>query len=288
MNIPNEINQVLTSDECALEYFLLMHKNKSNSFIAHIKRNTRTIHTNDELRSWTLRHRGKVISIKTLIDDDERVDNFNLYIKCLNGTKGLPEITHYMRVKEFGDYLIIEYNFIEGVVLEEKMTESSSKTENLTTLAGVCDIVQVMHSKEIGHFDIKPLNIITNGETFLIYIDTIGRINAVPRITYGSTGYTASEILIEQDRSEKTDAFSLGAIAYEIITGRRIDVIMGVTDKELLYAKGIIDKKVPTLSEIAQCSVSLSKIVMCTLAPIKEDRPTIEEIKKCFLEESLS
>ncbi len=286
----NQINQVLASDECVLEQLLSTYdRTRTSTFAEHLRRATKRIHRNDEMMNDTLRHSEKIISIKMLTEDDERLENLKLYLERLNGTYRLIEITNYMVMDEANrKYLILESNFIKGITLENNMQHLANKTDMLRILAKVCDIAQIMHRAGMGHFDIKPNNIlVTKEDAFLIDVDTLGLLKASTKTPFYSTGYTAPEIFFSMERSEKTDFFSIGAVAYEIITGFSIDSALGTPNDKINYLRCVLKKKIPSPVQFVDCGNSLSEIVMEAISPNMQDRPNAEELKKCFLEEIL-
>jgi serine/threonine-protein kinase len=105
---------------------------------------------------------------------------------------------------------------------------------NLRTLLQVCNAVHFAHSRGIVHRDLKPENVMIGrfGEVYVVdwgiavslTDDEGGRIPSAKRTTRlaGTPCYMAPETLNEEfgELSERTDVYLLGAILFEILTGR--------------------------------------------------------------------
>lgn len=94
-----------------------------------------------------------------------------------------------------------------------------------------------MHSQNIVHGDIKPLNIHFRGLdddiVKLIDFGTSRRINEKHAMhgVFGTSYFLAPEV-IEGDYNEKSDVWSCGVILYMFITGR--PPFDGVDDREII------------------------------------------------------
>lgn len=126
-------------------------------------------------------------------------------------------------------YLVTEY--IEGQTLRQWMTDNPRPD-----LETVRDIVEQMirglralHRKEMLHQDLRPENVmIDRGGTVKIIdlgsVRVAGVVEALPQLDpeemLGTVQYSAPEYLLGHGGSERSDLFSLGVIAYEMLTGR--------------------------------------------------------------------
>ena len=126
-------------------------------------------------------------------------------------------------------YYVTEY--IEGQTLRHWISDNPQPSlhEVRGIVRQIARGLRAFHRKEMIHQDIKPENIIINTQGTVKIIDfgstkvagveeiasPIQRLNLL-----GTQFYTAPEYLLGQPASYRSDAFSLGVITYEMLTGR--------------------------------------------------------------------
>lgn len=126
-------------------------------------------------------------------------------------------------------YYVTEY--IEGQTLRHWMSDNPQPS--LHDVRGIVRQIarglRAFHKKEMIHQDLKPENIIIDTQGTVKIIDfgstkvagveeiasPIQRLNLL-----GTQHYTAPEYLLGQPASYRSDAFSLGVITYEMLTGK--------------------------------------------------------------------
>jgi serine/threonine protein kinase/Tfp pilus assembly protein PilF len=129
-------------------------------------------------------------------------------------------------------YIVMEY--VDGVPLTTYCEqEKATVAERLRLFRNVCDAVSYAHRQLVVHRDIKPGNILvtTNGAPKLLDFGVSKLLHAGMRA--GAATLTSTDLLAmtpdyaspEQVRGEPvatlTDVYSLGAVIYELLTGRR-------------------------------------------------------------------
>jgi serine/threonine protein phosphatase PrpC len=125
-------------------------------------------------------------------------------------------------------YLVMEY--LEGQTLDEVMqrTKPLPEADALRIVSRVCDALDYLHTHQVVHRDLKPQNIMLCNDGSLRIMDFgIAKAATSKRITFGgfsptlgTPDYMAPEQVKGQRGDERTDIYSLGAILYEMITGR--------------------------------------------------------------------
>jgi serine/threonine protein phosphatase PrpC len=129
------------------------------------------------------------------------------------------------------DHLYVVTEFIEGQTLAQWMIDNPRA--DLETVRGIVEQIarglQAFHRMEMLHQDLRPQNIMIdrNGTVKIIDFGAVhvsGVIEADPAAEsdsiLGTEQYTAPEYLLGEHRSDLSDQFSLGVIAYQMLTGR--------------------------------------------------------------------
>jgi len=128
-------------------------------------------------------------------------------------------------------HLYVVTDYVEGQTLRQWMTDNPAPD-----LEAVRDIVEqiarglrAFHRMEMLHQDLRPENIMIDRQGTVKIIDfgstrVAGVTEAAPRLEtgdiLGTVQYTAPEYFLGAAGTEQSDLFSLGVIAYEMLTGR--------------------------------------------------------------------
>jgi len=120
--------------------------------------------------------------------------------------------------------------YLEGQTLDEVMqrTKPLPEPDALRIVSRVCDALDYLHTHQVVHRDLKPQNIMLCNDGSLRIMDFgIAKAATSKRITFGgfsptlgTPDYMAPEQVKGQRGDERTDIYSLGAILYEMVTGR--------------------------------------------------------------------
>jgi serine/threonine protein kinase len=140
-----------------------------------------------------------------------------------------PNILRFINVTDQSrPYIAMEY--LEGRTLSEIMNEVRPIPipDAVQIASSICDALAHMHEHKIVHRDLKPQNImITNDGSIRIMDFGIAKAMEMRRITFagfspamGTPDYMAPEQVKGRRGDERTDIYSLGAILYEMTTGR--------------------------------------------------------------------
>jgi serine/threonine protein kinase len=129
-------------------------------------------------------------------------------------------------------YLVMQ--FIDGVTLRSQVTpEGMPLARAAEIIKQIGRALSAAHERGIFHRDLKPENIMLQsfgrGEEQVKIIDfgiaklkdSLVAPSTVTGATAGTVAYMAPEQLTGKSISAATDIFALGAIAYEIVTGRK-------------------------------------------------------------------
>ena len=129
------------------------------------------------------------------------------------------------------NYLYVVTEFVDGQTLTQWMIDNPKPDlERVRTIVEqIARGLQAFHRLEMLHQDLRPENIMIDKTGTVKIIDfgstnVTGVIEAMPSMdpseVLGTAQYTAPEYFLGQSGSSRADIFSLGVIAYQMLTGR--------------------------------------------------------------------
>jgi serine/threonine-protein kinase len=174
----------------------------------------------------------RVVALKMILAShlasEEQVRRFHAEAKAAAGLHH----PHILQIYEVGEvhgqhYFAMEY--VEGTSLAEVLREGPLPTSNaVTCLAAVARGVACLHARGIVHRDIKPSNILLDRQRrpFLSDFGLVKRVASESHLTntgviVGTPSYMAPEQAAGwSDIGPACDVYGLGAVLYELLTGR--------------------------------------------------------------------
>ena len=138
-----------------------------------------------------------------------------------------PNIVAIYDVGDENDLYYIVMEHVDGVTLKQYLQEEYiSVDEALRIMGQICDAIDHAHSNRIIHRDIKPQNMMID-QTGNVKVTDFGIAVAMSNATLthtmsvlGSVHYFSPEQARGKFADEKSDIYSLGAVLYELVTGR--------------------------------------------------------------------
>ncbi len=136
-----------------------------------------------------------------------------------------PSIVNIYDVSEDRGVNYIVMEFIDGITLKEYIQKKGNLTpkEVISIAVQVCNAMEVAHSRDIVHRDIKPQNIMITKEGKVKVTDfgiaKATSSNTISTNMMGSVHYTSPEQARGGFSDAKSDIYSLGISMYEMITG---------------------------------------------------------------------
>jgi len=138
---------------------------------------------------------------------------------------------HVLAIHAFGEHGVTPYfvmELVEGQTLENWLTRSDGVTnwdEALSILDDVCRGVSAIHAAGTVHCDLKPSNVLLDGQ-LRVRVADLGLAapyvaGGVTKVIAGTPEYMAPELTSDADHpaSPSSDVYALGCIAYELLTG---------------------------------------------------------------------
>ena len=124
-------------------------------------------------------------------------------------------------------YMVMEW--AAGQSLRQTLTEEGRLREERATRVAlkICDALECLHRQGVVHGDLKPENIMIDGEECIKILD-FGTAAKVDRIRLrfakssppvGTPDYIAPELLQGKQGSPRSDVYALGVLLYEMLTG---------------------------------------------------------------------
>jgi len=228
---------------------------------------------------------GEIVAIKTLkpgmiAADSNALERFKSEIKLAR------RISHrnVVRTYDLGEtgglyYLTMEY--VEGKSLKELIKERGRLPASavLPIAKQLCRALEVAHEEGVIHRDIKPQNMVVQGDGVLKVMDFgIARLASRPKdggytqqgVIIGTPEYMSPEQLLGDELDVRADLYATGAVLYECLVGH---VPLTANTPMALMAKVLEEEPQHPRSVRPDIPQSLSDLVMWALAKDREHRP---------------
>lgn len=213
---------------------------------------------------------GRTVAIKILLHGPERHELIREaeIVSSLNH----PHIctVHDIGTDDGVDYIVMEY--LEGETLQQRLMRGALPLGRaIEYCAQIVDALDKSHRRGIVHRDIKPANVmLTAGGVKVLDFGIATRMGGRdPLPAMATPQYGSPEQLAGQPVDARTDIFSFGAVAYEMITGRR--AFQGDTPAALV-ASVREDEPPPLRDLVPAVSEPLARTLSRCLAKAPDDR----------------
>ncbi len=187
-----------------------------------------------------------------------------------------PNIATIYAIEQSDKEVFIAMEYIEGIELKDKISKALPPfEESIGIIEQICQGLKAAHQKGITHRDIKCSNIMaTNSGQIKIMDFGLAKVRGISQITkFGTTLGTTAYMSPEQARGEhvdqRTDIWSLGIIAFELLTGKT--PYEGEFEQAIIYSI-LNEEPKPLISVRKDIPLKLERIVMKMLAKNKEQR----------------
>jgi serine/threonine protein kinase len=187
------------------------------------------------------------VAIKVLAEHLASDDSFRA--RFLQESKLAGRLSHpnVVQVYDAGEtdgspYIVMEYVPGETVAQRGKLSHAEAVPLALQACAGL----QHAHSAGLVHRDVKPANLLVREDDVLKIADFgIARAAELTRLTQhgtvlGTAAYLSPEQATGKDVTTATDIYSLGAVVYELLTGRAPYEFESLAELAALQKGGVI------------------------------------------------
>jgi len=186
-----------------------------------------------------------------------------------------PNVCTIHDISEHDGTMFIVMEFVDGRTLREKRSSVSFK-QAIDIGIQIADGLAAAHEKGIVHRDIKPDNIMIRKDGIVQIMDfglakLRGNISRLTKegSTVGTAGYMSPEQVQGQDADHRSDIFSLGALLYELFTGKL--PFKGVHETAIMYEVVNVDAEPPS-SLVPEIEPELDRVVLECLQKEPDER----------------
>ena len=234
---------------------------------------------------------GRDVAVKVIAADGaptlDRLHRFEQEAKALAALDH-PHILSIHDVGTENGTAYVVFELLEGETLRQRLERGALPTRKAVDLAvQICRGLAAAHARGIIHRDLKPENLFLTRDGRLKILDFgLAKLSESPEreqelqkagagtatepgMLLGTVGYMSPEQARGQAADARSDVFALGAVLYEMLSGRR--AFTGATPADRLSA--VLNDDPPSLTA-AKSSVpaALERIVMRCLEKRPEDR----------------
>jgi len=220
----------------------------------------------------------------SLMDDPEFERRFRREIK-ISCELYHPNILHVLDFGEKDGLLYIVMEYVRGVTLKKKIPEGGLPLRDFYTLfRQILEAVQFAHIKGVCHRDLKPDNIMVTDQNRVVVMDFgLARRQDSTSITasgttFGTPAYMAPEQVQAGSQDGRTDQYSLGCMAYEMLTGRiPFDDEIAIN----IMLKHVTDEPPPPRRYRTDLPGQIEEMVLKMLEKKPENRfPSLKEVEE--------
>ena len=232
------------------------------------------------------------VLLKALCKNQEAVARFVDEARAVNqiGHKNIVDVFAFGALPDGRSYFVMEW--LEGYTLGELIaTRTLYPTDAIKILIQLCDALEAAHRAGVLHRDIKADNVILlpdEGGFFVKLLDFgIAKLGEYTHESernsvVGTPSYLSPEQAQAQAVDHRTDIYSLGVLAYEMLTGSL--PFRAASATELLLAHIHRDPPSPR-TQNPEISPVLEAAIMTMLSKDREKRPDLDTVRNVLSEE---
>lgn len=187
-------------------------------------------------------------------------------------------IAHDVGKDEQSGRLFIVFEYVEGRTLAELLAAGTpfDWREALLLVGRVAEALQHAHENGFVHRDLRPANIVlvASGEPKVMdfgvaRLETARMTLSSIRQAYGAPLYMSPEQAVGESVDARTDLFSLGAVAYRLLTGQDA---FAAEDPRAILSRVVYDAPPAPSMLVPQLPPAVDDVIAHALAKSRKDR----------------
>ena len=234
----------------------------------------------------------RVVAVKTIRPDIDRPEYLDRMMREAQACARLshPNIVTVFEAGQAGGVVFIAMEFLQGENLAETLeTKALTFEEKLGILMKVLEALHHAHAQDVVHRDIKPSNIhlLPDGGVKLMDFG-LARVLTADTLTasgnvLGTPHYASPEQLKGEIVDRRSDIYSVGVMAYEMLAGRRPfepdnESISSVIIKVINQPAGPMD------TDVSRLLPEIESIVSKSIAKTPADRyQTADDMRRALV-----
>lgn len=179
-----------------------------------------------------------------------------------------PGIPRARRLEQLDGRLAMTMDLVEGQPLH-LLVQQGRRFDRIGVLLALCGIAGYLHDQGLVHNDLKPENLILSADGKLRLLDfgnaqearggLLGRLLGRGKLTVGTTGYLAPELITGTRPSPASDCYAIGICAYHLLAGE-VPFASGVRQAVRLHRT--LTEDIPSLAKrVPALPPRLAKVV---------------------------
>lgn len=209
-------------------------------------------------------------------DDLRRFERERLSLRALSGHPNIVAVYDSGETDDGQHYTVLEY--IDGGSVRDRITAGGALHWASAVEIGVqiCAALDVAHRSGVLHRDVKPANILLDGDQAKLSDFGIARLVGQSQVTaaqsiIGTLAYTPPEVFHNEPFDGRGDIYQLGISLYEMLLGRA-PFTSAAADNKATIIRRILENPAPPLAQF-DIPQPLSDLLDEVLAKDPADRP---------------